>query len=65
MTEDPSVSRKDNDAGGKYCVGGKGTEKSTDESADGSGEETDESVLEEEAETTGGRRGRRGWPEGR
>ena len=56
------MNRKDNGAGEKYRVGSKGTEEIADESAEWSGEETEESASEEEAETTGGRWGR---PEGR
>ena len=46
-TADPSECRKDNVAGGKYCVGGSGMEESADESAKWSREDTEELVSEE------------------
>ena len=61
-TEDPSVSRIENGAGatrrssdlvsskeGKYRMGGKGTEESTDESSKWSVEETEDSASKDEA----------------
>ena len=53
-TEDPPVRTHDDSAGGKYHVGGTGPENSADESAEWSGEETEESASEEESDTTGG-----------
>ena len=53
-TKDPPAHRKDNGAGGKYCAGSRGTEESSDESAKWSGEETEDLVSAEEAETVGG-----------
>ena len=47
-TKDLPACRKDNGAGGKYRAGGRGTEDSTDESAEWSGEE-----MEKEEETAG------------
>ena len=52
-TEDPPVSTQNNGAGRKYCVGGNGTEESTDKSAKWSREETEGSATEKEAETAG------------
>ena len=60
-TKDPRERRKENGVGGKYRVGGRGMEESADESSEWRGEETEESALEEEAET-GGRAGETGRP---
>ena len=43
--EDPSARRKDNIEGGKYRAGGRDTEESADESAEWSGEQTEELAL--------------------
>ena len=53
-TENPPLGTQDDSAGGKYCVGRIGKEESAANSAEWSREETEESVSEEEAETTGG-----------
>ena len=53
-TEDPPAGEKDNGAGGKYHTGGTDTEGSAAKSPKWSGEETEESASEEEAETSGG-----------
>ena len=53
-TEEPSAGTRDSRAGGKCRVDGLDTEESAAKSAERSGEETDESASEEEAETTGG-----------
>ena len=42
QTDDPPVCRKDDGAGGEYHTGGSGREESADESAEWSGEETEE-----------------------
>ena len=52
--EAPPAGEKDTGAGGKYHRGGTDTEGSAAKSAKWSGEETEESASEEEAETSGG-----------
>ena len=54
MTEDLPVSTQDNGAGGKYYVGGKGTEESAYEITEWNKEETDDLAIEEKYKTTGG-----------
>ena len=51
--EDRPVNTQDNVTGGKYRVGGKGTEESGSKSAKWSREETEGSATEKEAETAG------------
>ena len=48
------MDRNNKSAGGKYCVGGNGTEEIADESTKRSGDETEELASEEEAKTAGG-----------
>ena len=56
--EDPPGRKQNDGAGWKYRVGGMETEESAADSAKWSGEETEESELEGEAETSGGGWGR-------
>ena len=51
--EDPRVIMQNNGPGGKYRVGGNGTEDSVEEIAKWSGEETEELATKEEAENAG------------
>ena len=48
------MSTQDNSAGGKYHIGGRGTEESIYEITEWSLEETEELATNEEAETAGG-----------
>ena len=52
--DDPSEHRKNSGARGKYRAAGNETEESTDKSAEWRGEDTEESVLKEEAATAMG-----------
>ena len=53
-TADPPERRKDDGTGEKYRAGDHGMEESAVKSAEWGGEETEEVVSEEEAETIGG-----------
>ena len=57
MTEEPPVGTQENITGGKYRLGGPGTEESAVESAKWSEEDMEGLAMEEEDETAGGEGG--------